>query len=156
MAKKWTADAALVDSLSENMVEVLSLLPKRMLRIDAIVHEHKMPFSHIQILTMLKEGSVSIGELSDKLSIAKPNITPLVDTLAAQGYVERIRDERDRRVVIVSIKDAGMAKLEEIRQSISHQICAWNASFSRSEIKELNNALATLIRIVKGIGDIDI
>lgn len=156
MAKKWTADAALVDSLSENMVEVLPLLPKRMLRIDAIVREHKMPFSHIQILTMLKEGSVSIGELSDKLSIAKPNITPLVDMLAAQGYVERIRDERDRRVVIVSIKDAGMAKLEEIRQSICDQICAWNASFSRSEIKELNNALATLIRIVKGIGDIDI
>ena len=156
MAKKWTADAALVSSLATNLVEALPLFPKRMVRMDAIVRAHGMPFSHIQILVMLRNGPASIGELSSKLCIAKPNITPLVDSLRDQGFVERVRDERDRRIVNVRMLPAGHEKLDEIQRSIADQVMLWPGEFSRSEMKELNGALASLIRIVQGIGEIDV
>ncbi len=156
MAKKWTADAALVSSLATNLVEALPLFPKRMIRMDAIVREQGMPLSHIQILVMLRNGPASIGELSSKLCIAKPNITPLVDSLRDQGLVERVRDEKDRRIVNVRMLPAGQEKLEGIQRAVAGQIMLWPGEFSRSEMKELNSALANIIRIVQGIGEIDV
>ena len=146
----------MVSSLATNLVEALPLFPKRMIRMDAIVREHGMPFSHIQILVMLRDGPASIGELSSKLCIAKPNITPLVDRLFESGYVERIRDEQDRRIVNVRMLPAGYEKLDEIQRSIADQVMLWPGEFSRSEMKELNSALASIIRIVQGIGEIDV
>ena len=56
-----------------------------------------MPFSHIQIICLLSDGAMSIGEISMSLGIAKPNITPLLDALNERGVLERCRSEKDRR-----------------------------------------------------------
>ena len=94
--------------------------------------------------------------MSSKLCIAKPNITPLVDSLRDQGLVERVRDEKDRRIVNVRMLPPGHEKLDEIQRAIAGQIMLWPGEFSRSEMKELNNALASIIRIVQGIGEINV
>lgn len=155
MAKRWTADKALVDGIATNLVEMLLLFPKRVMRLDAIVREHGIPLSHIQILVMLTGGDMAIGELSEKLCIAKPNITPLVEHLRQQGLVERVRKADDRRIVSVHLLPAGREKLGAIRQSVAGQISEWPGEFSRSEMKELSTALASVIRIVQGIGNFE-
>ena len=156
MSKKWTDDAVLVGNMAQRLVETLPLFPKRFVRVDELVRQQKMPFSHLQILIMLEEGDLSIGQISARLGIAKPNITPLVDSLRDQGFVERVRDEQDRRIVNVRMLPAGHEKLDEIQRSIVEQVVIWPGEFSRSEMKELNNALASIIRIVQGIGEIDV
>ena len=40
MAKNWTEDAMLVDSITGNLFEALPLLPKRLVRVDAVGQEH--------------------------------------------------------------------------------------------------------------------
>ena len=60
MAKHWMDDAALVESISKNLYEALPLLPKRLVRVDAITREFGMPFSHIQILCMLSDKEMTI------------------------------------------------------------------------------------------------
>lgn len=147
MPKKWNEDTALVGSVAGNLFELLPVFPKRLVHTDALVRDHQMPFSHIQILVMLAEEDLSIGQISDGLGIAKPNITPLVDALRDEGYVERIRSEKDRRIVSVHLLEAGRRKLDSIRKDIAAQVTAWKGELSRSEVKELNNALASIIRI---------
>ena len=61
MAKNWTADQALVSAISQNLYDALPLLPKRLVRVEAITREFGMPFSHIQILCMLTDREMSIG-----------------------------------------------------------------------------------------------
>ncbi len=145
MAKKWTDDTALVGSVTENLYAALPLLPKRLVRVDQITHEFGMPFSHIQILCMLHRGSMSIGEISTSLGIAKPNITPLLDSMRERGLLERQRSEADRRIVNVRLLPAGEKMAEDIQLSISRQVTEWPSCFSHSDIKRINNALATLI-----------
>ncbi len=152
MAKKWSVDSALVESVAANLVELLPLFPKRLIRLDALVREHEMPFSHIQILVLLAEGAMAIGTLSDKLSIAKPNITPLVDSLREQHYVERVRDARDRRIVNVCITDSGLEKLQAIQRSVAKQVAEWPGLFSRSEVKAFKGALSGVIRMAMEVG----
>lgn len=151
MPKKWMDDAALISGVAGNLFEALPIFPKRMIRVDELVRAHKMPFSHIQILIMLTSGDLSIGQISDRLGIAKPNITPLIDVLRSEGLVERIRSEQDRRIVNVHLLPAGEERMAAIRADIAQQVRQWKGSFSRSEVKELSNALASIIRIAGSI-----
>lgn len=145
MARNWTNDAALVEAITGNLFEALPLLPKRLVRVDMITHEFGMPFSHIQILCMLARRNMSIGEISSHLGIAKPNITPLLDSLRERGLLERQRSEKDRRVVNVVLLPAGREMAEKIEASIAAQVMEWPERFSASEVKRINNALACLI-----------
>ena len=147
MAKKWMDDAALVESISKNLYEALPLLPKRLVRVEAITKEFGMPFSHIQILCMLSDAEMTIGEISTNLGIAKPNITPLLDALHERGILERCRSEKDRRIVNVRLLPEGQALAEKVRMSIVGQVREWPEGFSMSDIKRLNNALAYLIEV---------
>ena len=147
MSKKWTDDAVLVGNMAQRLVETLPLFPKRFVRVDELVRQQKMPFSHLQILIMLEEGDLSIGQISTRLGIAKPNITPLVDSLCEGGLTARVRDGGERRVVNVHLLDKGTACLNALRKSVEEQMLAMPGSLSRSEAKELCGALSTLVRL---------
>lgn len=147
MAKHWTDDQNLVEAISGNLYQALPLLPKRLVRVDALTREYAMPFSHIQIICLLSDGAMSIGEISMSLGIAKPNITPLLDALNERGVLERCRSEKDRRIVNVRLLPEGQELADRLRTSICSQVMEWPRSFSHSDIKRLNNALAYLVEM---------
>lgn len=147
MAKNWTGDQALLEAISTNLYDALPLLPKRLVRVDALTREYGMPFSHIQILCMLSDKEMTIGEISASLGIAKPNITPLLDALNERGILERCRSEKDRRIVNVRLLPEGQALATRLKESIAAQVLEWPRSLSHSDVKRLNNALAYLIEI---------
>ena len=153
MAKHWMDDEALIGSIAQNLYEALPLLPKRLVRVDAITREFGMPFSHIQILSMLSNKAMTIGEISANLGIAKPNITPLLDALNERGVLERCRSEEDRRIVYVRLLPQGQAVAEKIRERIGSQVMDWPEGFSTSDIKRLNNALSYLIEVARELAD---
>lgn len=153
MPKHWQDDPALVDGLAGNLMGLLAVFPKRLLRLDELVHSYGMPLSHLQILILLMDGELSIGQLSQQLGIAKPNITPLVDGLQGANLVERVRYAADRRVVTVRLLPAGEKLLASLRQDIGRQVTAWHGSLSRSEAKGLSTALGSIIRLAEHLNE---
>lgn len=149
MAKRWTEDKALVNSISKNLYDALPLLPKRLVRVDAVTREFGMPFSNIQIMCMLSDREMTIGEISTSLGIAKPNITPLLDSLNERGLLERCRNEKDRRIVNVRLLPEGREMVEKLRASIEQQVLDWPSDFGTGDMKRLNNALAYLIEVTR-------
>jgi DNA-binding MarR family transcriptional regulator len=59
------------------------------------------------------EGS-SQRELADAMHIEPPTLVRHLDKLAADGLVERRRDESDRRIVRVRVTAAGRRRLKEL------------------------------------------
>jgi DNA-binding MarR family transcriptional regulator len=55
-----------------------------------------------------------MGHLADQLGASLPNLTGIVDRMVERGLVERLRDDDDRRVVVVRATPAGRAAVEEI------------------------------------------
>lgn len=151
MTKKWSDDAFLLSSVAANLTEALAFFPKSVIKPEQLTRDFKMPLSHIQVLIMLSSNVLSIGALSEKMAIAKPNITPLVNILCDKGLVQRVRSSNDRRVVTVCLTDNGQAMLSRIRASIASQITEWQVQLSRSEAKELNVALSTMLRVARTI-----
>lgn len=147
MPKSWTTDSTLVDSIAKNLSEAVVLLPKQLLHVDELTRSFGMPFSHIQILIMLSSGDITIGDISSTLGIAKPNITPLLDALSERGLVERIRGAGDKRIVNVHLTDEGHRMLRQLHESIAEQVVGWENSCNRSEVKQINHALAFLVQV---------
>lgn len=149
MTKKRTIDPAMIDTVAQNMFYVLPLIKKRLLHMNTVQKEHGTPLSHVQVLAMLQDaGTMSVSEISRRLGIAKPNITPLVDRLYECGYVDRQHDENDRRVVNIVLLPAGEEKLAAIRSTISGQIIKEANHLSAAELRELNDSLNSVVRIL--------
>lgn len=153
MALKVQIEESIVNSICESITEAIPVFPKKLLGVSRIVREQKMPLSHVQILLMLRKEPLSIGELSHRLAIAKPNITPLVDELSHAGYVDRVKDEKDRRVVKVNLTEEGIAKIASIEETVAESINSWGAYLSRSQVKELNRSLGSVVRLLSLIPD---
>ena len=129
MPKVWTDDTALMEGMTDNLFEALYKMPKYFLRIDDIAHSLGMPISSLLVLCVLREGKISIGEISERLCIAKPNVTPLVETLCAEGE----------------------AMVERIRGAIRDQMMSWPRDYNLSEMKRVNNALAATLEVADDV-----
>jgi len=57
--------------------------------------------------TVFQNGSLPLGELSQKMYLHPSTITGVVDRLEKKGYVSRDRDREDRRVVMVQLTPKG-------------------------------------------------
>jgi DNA-binding MarR family transcriptional regulator len=64
---------------------------------------------------LVSGGPVPIGQLAVAEQVSAPAITRTVTSLEAQGLVERVRSEADRRVVLVRATGRGRALLERGR-----------------------------------------
>lgn len=142
MPKLWMEDTAMVDALTDNLTSMIYKMPKYFVRLDEISHTFSMPLSHIQILCLLREGSISVGEISTRLGIAKPNVTPLMEALGKAGYVQRERYDLDHRMVMASLLPKGEELVAQIMQAIREQVEQWPTNYNPSEIKRLNSALS--------------
>ena len=145
-------DEKTVEQIAANIFHVMPLLRKRLLRLDVVQAEHGIPLSHAQVLAMLSENkSMSVSEISRRLGIAKPNITPLVDRLIASDLVDRVRDTGDRRVVNVVIQPAGVQKLAAIQKSIANPVREWADNMSEEDFAELAVSLESITRILTNL-----
>ena len=150
MPRKKSVNKDTVETVANTTFEVLPLLRKKLLRMDVVQAEHNMPMSQVQMLAMLGEnGALSVSEISKRLGIAKPNITPLIDRLIDEGFVERRRDENDRRVVNVVLLPAGEEKLISIRETIVRQVMRWTGTIPEKEFFELEHALQTISTVLE-------
>lgn len=67
--------------------------------------------SYPQVLVLyalLEKGTTTIGGLSQHLKISQGVISRTVDRMVEKGLVDRARDSEDRRVVRVSLSEAGV------------------------------------------------
>jgi DNA-binding MarR family transcriptional regulator len=63
------------------------------------------------MLSALSEGGQRSARLAERLAVRKPTVTALADGLIAAGYVARESEEGDRRIVRLSLTEAGQDAL---------------------------------------------
>ena len=76
--------------------------------------------------------------ISARLLASAPDVTRLVDRLEAQGLVERVRVEEDRRLSIARITKKGLRLLERMQPHISAEHERFSLKVSRRDCLELS------------------
>ncbi len=86
---------------------------------------HRLPMSlaHLHTLMVLDaDGAVPMNRLAEGLACSMPNATGIIDRMEERGLVERLRDELDRRLVLVRITQAGCSALGEFEMVRQHHM----------------------------------
>jgi DNA-binding MarR family transcriptional regulator len=87
------------------------------------------------LLFALRERSeLPSSELACAANLSPASATEMLDALAVAGLVERMRSQRDRRVVMTSLTDRGRALVEERRARFEPRFRAALARFSEAEL----------------------
>jgi DNA-binding MarR family transcriptional regulator len=80
-------------------------------------------------------------EIAAQMVTRMPDITRLVDRLEQAGLVERARTDRDRRVVLVRITDAGLEMLGRLDEPTGELHRKVLGHLTRQELADLNRLL---------------
>lgn len=160
-------DAYTMDDLGEEITspgsgqffedDSMHLLNEINLLLDKIINYYFTPagLAPIQIpilITLLKDGPMTVSQLGKSLEIGSSNITPLCKRLESMDLVTRTRDTYDQRVVFVSITDKARELLSrvntEIRDKTMHeapQLSSEDQEIIRNGMQILRNHLAGVV-----------
>jgi len=112
---------------------------------DRVFANHDITFIQWLALVKLKEGlAETASDLCRSMAHDNGAITRMLDQLESRGFVERERSQQDRRVVKLSITDAGRAKLTELTPPFIENLNRVLDPFSADEFAELNRLLGKL------------
>jgi DNA-binding MarR family transcriptional regulator len=90
--------------------------------------------------------SLPFGQLAERLSCVKSNITQLVDRLEADGFVARKADPGDRRTKLAVLTAAGRRACSDGTRLQLETERALLATLTRDEARQLGGLLAKLDR----------
>lgn len=116
------ADAADGMAMVTSVVRVQQLL---MERIDSVLRPLDLTFARYEVLRLLsfvQSGSMPMTRLGSLLQVHPTSVTSVVERLVKQGYVERLRRDDDRRVILASLTGAGRDVVERATSGLNSQV----------------------------------
>lgn len=96
------------------------------------------------LLTLKEYGTLTMGELCEKLYLAYSTGTDLVDRLERNGLVERVRDKADRRVIRLKVLPKGDEVADEVTGARRAQLATVLAPVSLEDKERLIQSLEHL------------
>lgn len=87
-------------------------IDKKTLKIAA---EHGLTLSQFMVLEALySKGDMTVGEVREKILSSVGTISVIVNNLVKMNYIERLPDERDRRVCILHLTKDGRDVISKV------------------------------------------
>ncbi|HAS38907.1 MAG TPA: MarR family transcriptional regulator [Microscillaceae bacterium] len=103
----------------------------------------EVQFNVLEALRNNQPDPLSAGEISKMLISEASDVTRIIDRMVKKGLVNRTTPENNRRMVLVSLTEAGLKKSEESKDII-HEITAKTEVWTDEEVALLNKLLDKL------------
>jgi long-chain acyl-CoA synthetase len=81
-----------------------------------------LTLAQFRVLVLVAAGDERSSLLAERLAVAKPTITAVVDGLVERGFVAREAVAGDRRSIRVALTPAGVAALDTAEQEMSETL----------------------------------
>lgn len=136
-------------------IEQIALLEKELRHIAALIKQKGReilsnytitPPQFIALQWLHELGDMTIGDLSNKMYLAFSTTTDLVDRMEKSELVQRIRDNRDRRVVRIHLLKEGERIIEEVIEQRQNYLADIVKDFQCEEVQSLSILLSKLYK----------
>ena len=77
-----------------------------------------IPVAHFRIIAMLMENPMKISDLAKLQNISKASISDSVKMLYERGWVVKIEDPQDRRIVFLKVSEDGKKRMDEMLEKL--------------------------------------
>lgn len=120
--------------------------------LDAALKPFGLTFSRYEVLVLLhfsQHGSLPLSKIGERLMVHPTSVTSAIDRLEAQGYVERVPDEEDRRRTLARLTSEGRATVKKATEAVS----AIDFAVTGLTERQQDDAYQLLRRLRKSSGD---
>ncbi len=97
-------------------------------------------------LTSERDG-LTAGELSKKLNFSTPRVASVLKSLEKKEFIERVRDSKDKRVVVVHITEIGKSFVLEEHDKAMEMLEELLENLGEKDTKELIRILTRIAEI---------
>jgi len=137
----------------ESVQEIVAAVRKlvRSVYLDSARTGRKFGVSGPQNLVMrnLKTyGPLSSAELSRKMFVTPANMTGIIDRLEAKGLVRRERKPSDRRVVLITMTEAGQELSNSLPDPVERKLLYGLRDKSPEDVSRIADSMAILLTLV--------
>jgi DNA-binding MarR family transcriptional regulator len=113
--------------------------------IEPVLEERGFTFIQYVILSWLRDGiAVNPKDICFQFRHNSGALTRVIDQLAARGFLERVRRDRDRRKVELQLTPAGREAVERLIPLVVEKLNLALADFSSAEVQEFQRLLVKL------------
>src|SRR4029077_13330036 len=109
--------------------------------------------ANLTLGTLDREGPARVTALAAAASIGQPAMTELVQRLERQGLVTRVHDPGDGRAALVTITDAGRARLDDQRRDRRDRLAELFRALPADEEVTLTLAMHVALPIIRRLID---
>ena len=147
-----SAPAPSGDRATEIIEALAPLLAQHRHKWAARCQAHGLSIVGFQVLALLEmHGGMPMTRLAEELDVALPNATGIVGRLVDRGIVERTHDASDRRLVLVTLTDAGRRLIGEMesgrRDRMSRLISQLTDDQQRRLLQSVKDLHAAALRL---------
>ena len=83
-----------------------------------------LTLAQFRVLALIDEGGERASQLADRLAVAKPTVTAVVDGLVERGYLRRTADENDKRATRITLTADGWDALDAAEAAMTERFDA--------------------------------
>ena len=142
----------IIHETGENIFNLTLMLHSTLANPQAISKTCEIPQSHMRVLFMLKwSEKKTMSEIAKFLSVSKPNLTPIIDRLIEEGYVERSENKKDRRKLLISLTNQGMEYLKDLNDRVKQHTRERLEGLSEEDLTALHGHTQKMIEIIDKI-----
>ncbi|MFJ7950199.1 MarR family winged helix-turn-helix transcriptional regulator [Lysinibacillus sp. NPDC096418] len=141
------------DEVTKHSPETVATVEKELRYIAAIVKQKGReivsqyaitPPQFVALQWLEELGDITIGDLSNRLYLAFSTTTDLVDRMEKNELVKRVRDENDRRVVVIHLLEKGERIIQEVIEKRQQYLQEMLVGFDVQETEQFSNYLQKL------------
>lgn len=135
---------------TEVLFDLIPLFEKKISR--PITQQSKTGLSPMQVQTLTtlqKKNTCTMTALANEMLMPKQQLTPLIDKLVTEEFVQREHDNIDRRIVRITLTLSGMNLLENSKKDTLKILNAKLECLDKHDLLGLSNALTDLSRILQ-------
>ena len=142
-------DEERLNQMVDDIYMFFPLFRKKLFKHKKKLKQNKMPHSYYHILKVLKKrGELPMSEIGRMVYISKSNMTSLIDKLVENKLAERLPDKNDRRVINITLTEAGNELLNEWRKHSNNEIKLNLAALSDEDLEKFADSVKNIKEIL--------
>ena len=143
--------------MDEKRAELALMLRRLTVELDAVGQRfaglHGLGRTDVRALVAIMDAAragrpMTAGALGAAVELSSASVTALVDRLERVGHVERVRDEHDRRRVVLEMTPAAMAAGGEFFGGLQRDLAAAMDSYSDEELDVVRRFLEEMTEVI--------
>lgn len=128
--------------------ELLALLPVIFKRFMKVFHSIEMPRQQMELLFKVsKMDEMPASFYSTFMQIPKSNITVISNKLVEEGFIVRLSDPKDRRVILFKITEKGKGYIEDYTYKVKCEMVSKLEEYSDKDVKRLEDIVTEMNEI---------